>query len=68
VHNYTWYTWRSGEETGTKDSFYTDDFGGTGDGYIIDYSLGLTTEEFQDAINNLLSNTDPPYLDDSTAI
>jgi hypothetical protein len=34
------------EDIETHNSFYTDDFATTGDGYIKDFSLGMTTEEF----------------------
>lgn len=56
-----WHRWKSGEETKTKPSFYTDDSIWTGDGYIIDFSLNLTAKEFQAAFTDLIFQ-DPHYL------
>jgi len=51
----------------TKGSFYTDDNFYTGDGYIKDFSLGMTSEEFQEGFTALM-NEDPPFIDFNTAV
>jgi hypothetical protein len=43
---YQWYKWHSGDELGTKGSWYTDDSSYSGDGYTQDFSLGMDSEEF----------------------
>lgn len=62
-----WHRWKSGEETKTQKSFYTDDSLWTGDGYIIDFSLGLTAQEFQKQFTALLSE-DPHYFNFQTSV
>jgi len=63
-----WWYWHSADDIETHSSFYTDDFATTGDGYIQDFSLGMTTEQFQQEINDLFSPTKPSYLDPTTGI
>jgi hypothetical protein len=41
-----WHLWRSAKELRAQSSFYTDDNSYTGDGYVRDFSLGLSSEEF----------------------
>lgn len=65
---YSWYKWRSAEQLQTKSSFYTDDFYTSGDGYVVDFSLTLSSEQFRSQINELLSNSNPPYIDENTGV
>lgn len=37
----------------TEDSFYTDEYYYTGDGFIIDFSLGMTSDTFEKDIRAL---------------
>ena len=40
----SWQVFRTGEELTTSDSFYTDEFYYTGDGFVKDFSLGMTSK------------------------
>jgi len=62
-----WHEWNRADEIETKGSFYTDDKKYSGDGYIKDFSLGMTSEEFQSNITALLDET-PSFLDFNTAV
>jgi hypothetical protein len=42
--NFDWHYWWSGFQLKTMDTFLTDDYFFTGDGYIQDYSLQLSSE------------------------
>lgn len=66
-----WHNWRTAEELGTKKSFYTDDGQKyTGDGYVQDFSLGMTTEEFQAELSSLFESGpgNPKFIDYDTAV
>jgi methionine salvage enolase-phosphatase E1 len=42
-----WHVWHNGyRDYDTSGNFYTDDYTDSGDGYMQDYSMGLTSEEF----------------------
>lgn len=51
--NQEWNKWKTAKELETADSFYTDEYSYTGDGFILDFSLGITSEEFENQISQL---------------
>jgi len=38
----TWYKWNPAFQLEQEGSFYTDDIVDSGDGYVVDFSLGMT--------------------------
>lgn len=49
-----WRKWRSAEELNTRGSFFTDDIQITGDGYIKDFSMRLSPDEFVQDLNEMI--------------
>jgi len=52
-----WQRWRSSDELQTRESFYTDFPKYSGDGYIMDISMGISTQEFVNTIKAMFDNT-----------
>ena len=42
-----WQKWKTADELDTADSFYTDEYSYTGDGFILDFSLNISSQEFE---------------------
>jgi len=40
----------------------------TGDGYVVDFTLGMTSEEFKVQINDLMQTIRPSFISEQTAI
>jgi hypothetical protein len=60
----SWFFWRSAEQLGTMGSFYTDEFATQGDGYVVDFDLGDSSETFTSDIQNIFENKETPFLSD----
>lgn len=47
----SWHYWWTGSQLNTQGTFPTDDFYFTGDGYIFDISLQVSSEQFNGYVN-----------------
>lgn len=60
-----WHYWWTGAQLKTQGTFPTDDFYFTGDGYIFDISMSVSSEVFNGQINQLFNRK---YIHPSTAV
>lgn len=58
-----WFHWRDEPELGSSTSFYTDPVSYPGSGYVQDFPLNMTSEEFKDKIDMLFTRQSPKFLD-----
>jgi hypothetical protein len=54
-----WYKYHTAEEIETSGSFFSDSHTFTGDGYVTDFSLHMSTDEFVSEFVKLLNDEKP---------